>query len=88
MNWIDNRPESQCERVVTSRGIPSPPESAPLIVFPARFVAADVGLAGRTVIDSGGKEIYLSDFLTVNDMHYQPEREPGTIMAYRVILQA
>ena len=47
------------------------------------IVAADG--SHRTVMDSREKEIYLNDFLLVNDVLYQPNWEPGTLTAYRVI---
>src|SRR6185436_20161086 len=50
VNWIENRPDSQCERVVTSGGIAPPAESARLIVSPARLVAATVDLPGHTAM--------------------------------------
>lgn len=41
----------------------------------------------RTVMDSRAQEIYLNDFLLVGDVLYQPNWEPGTLTAYRVIRQ-
>jgi glucose/arabinose dehydrogenase len=39
----------------------------------------------RTVMDSRAEKIYLNDFLLVDDALYQPNWEPGTMTAYRVI---
>ena len=41
----------------------------------------------RTVMDSRAEKIYLNDFLLVDDVLYQPNWEPGTVTAYRVIRQ-
>jgi len=39
----------------------------------------------RTIIDSRTKDVYLNDFLWVGDMLYQPNWEPSTMTAYRVV---
>lgn len=39
----------------------------------------------RTVMDTRARKIYLNDFLLVDDVLYQPNWEPGTLTAYRVI---
>jgi len=39
----------------------------------------------RTVMDTRARKIYLNDFLLVDDVLYQPNWEPGTMTAYRVI---
>ena len=39
----------------------------------------------RTLMDSRAEKIYLNDFLLVDDVLYQPNWEPGTMTAYRVI---
>ena len=39
----------------------------------------------RTVMDSRAAKVYLNDFLLVDDALYQPNWEPGTMTAYRVI---
>jgi DNA-binding beta-propeller fold protein YncE len=41
----------------------------------------------RTVIDSRAGKIYMNDFLLVDDVLYQPNWEPGTVTAYRVVRQ-
>ena len=46
-------------------------------------VAADG--SHRTVMDTRAQKIYLNDFLLVDDALYQPNWEPGTLTAYRVI---
>ena len=43
--------------------------------------------AHRTLMDSRAEKIYLNDFLLVGDVLYQPNWEPGTVTAYRVIRQ-
>jgi len=50
VNWIDNHPESQCERVVNSRGFRNSAVFSPLIVRPARFVSAVLETLRRTVM--------------------------------------
>jgi hypothetical protein len=36
-------------------------------------------------MDSRKEDIYLNDFLLIGEMLYQPNWEPGTITAYRVV---
>ncbi len=47
------------------------------------IVAADG--THQTILDSRAQTIYLNDFLLVGDMLYQPNWEPSTITAYRVV---
>jgi hypothetical protein len=39
----------------------------------------------RTIVDSRKQDIYLNDFLLVGNVLYQPNWEPSTITAYRVV---
>jgi hypothetical protein len=39
----------------------------------------------RTIMDSRKKEVYLNDFLLVGNLLYQPNWEPSTLTAYRVV---
>lgn len=39
----------------------------------------------RTIMDSRKEDIYLNDFLLFGNMLYQPNWEPGTITAYRLV---
>jgi DNA-binding beta-propeller fold protein YncE len=39
----------------------------------------------RTIMDSRKQDVYLNDFLLVADLLYQPNWEPSTITAYRVV---
>jgi glucose/arabinose dehydrogenase len=39
----------------------------------------------RTIMDSRKNDVYLNDFLLAGNMLYQPNWEPGTLTAYRVV---
>jgi DNA-binding beta-propeller fold protein YncE len=39
----------------------------------------------RTIMDSRKEEVYLNDFLLAGNLLYQPNWEPGTLTAYRVV---